>query len=173
MTHDELVQRAAKWLRNSAKVPYHHNPDKRQDAHCRTVLTEQCGGSEIPDAIGWFHGSGSILIECKASRSDFLADRKKPHRRYGFSLGDYRYYMSPRNLLKKEEIPDGWGLLEATPHKTFVTKMPTRRESDPSRKLLEMRMLWSELSLIQEAMEGRQLIETPRGKRIMEWLKTT
>ena len=51
MTHDELVQRAADWLRKTKK--------------CSVVLTELMGGSsEMPDAIGWYVGY-SILVEAR------------------------------------------------------------------------------------------------------------
>jgi hypothetical protein len=32
---------------------------------------------ENPDVIGWAPGAGSVLIECKLSRSDFLRDATK------------------------------------------------------------------------------------------------
>ena len=29
-------------------------------------------------------------------------------------VGNYRFYLTPENLLKQDEIPDKWGLLEVT-----------------------------------------------------------
>jgi hypothetical protein len=100
VTHAELVRRAVRWLRNSRR--------------CNVVLAEaQCYWvREFPDAIGW-RGSSSILIECKTSITDFYADRRKPsspHR-----MGVYRYYLTPPGLLQPEQLPTGWGLLEAEP----------------------------------------------------------
>lgn len=67
---------------------------------------------EIPDAIGWKSGT-SILIECKTSRSDFLADRKKKFRsKAEYGMGEYRFYMTPKGLLIPDELPHKWGLLE-------------------------------------------------------------
>lgn len=63
---------------------------------------------ETPDAIGW-HGSASTLIECKTSRSDYLADAKKKR---GAGMGFRRYFLVPQGLVMPTEIPDGWGLLE-------------------------------------------------------------
>lgn len=95
VTHAQLVERAARWLR----------------ARCPVVITEMAGQSEEPDAIG-FKGGFSTLIECKASRSDFFAERRKS-RRNGrmLGMGDMRYYMTPAGLVALEECPPGWGLL--------------------------------------------------------------
>jgi hypothetical protein len=67
---------------------------------------------EIIDAIG-FRDSCSIVIESKVSRSDFLADKKKPERQEGAkALGTYRFYICPVGMIKPEEVlPLGWGLL--------------------------------------------------------------
>jgi len=48
---------------------------------------------------------------CKVSRSDFLADRKKPSR-IGIGMGTYRYYLVPEGVAYAFELPPGWGLLE-------------------------------------------------------------
>lgn len=108
--HGLLVARAAKWLRSTVG--------------CNPVFAELVTSiSEIPDAIGWKYGCLSILVECKASRSDFLADRKKFSRRApDYGIGDRRYYMTPPGLATAEEVPDGWGLLYATPRCVEVVR---------------------------------------------------
>ena len=66
MTHAQLVEHAVAWLRAY---------------RCGVVLSEQaCISGEMPDAIGWKRACHSVLVECKISRSDFLADRDKPFR---------------------------------------------------------------------------------------------
>ncbi|GBQ90079.1 hypothetical protein GCM10007866_16160 [Gluconobacter albidus] len=69
---------------------------------------------ESPDAIGYrvsdMINGGSTIVECKVSRSDFLADRKKPHRQTG-GMGKWRYFMCPEGLISPDELPDKWGLL--------------------------------------------------------------
>ena len=101
MNHTELVKRAVKWLKNSL--------------HCRVVLSELVAytrSGETPDAIGWVHNK-TILVECKRSRSDFYADRKKRARnKYMPALGVWRFYLTSPELLKTEEIIEGWGLYE-------------------------------------------------------------
>lgn len=109
MTHADLCALAVKWLKrqNSAGGP-----------GCHVAISECRSGwtGEIPDAIGFRAAGhkqtdGSIVVECKTSRSDFLADRKKAHRLEG-GLGNWRYFMAPAGLIRADEVPLGWGLLE-------------------------------------------------------------
>ena len=96
ITHDDLVESAARWLRKENYI----------------VITEMSDGiSEKPDAIGWRAGSETTLIECKVSRSDFLSDKKKPSRQE-LGMGDFRYYLAPVGLINAHELPNRWGLLE-------------------------------------------------------------
>ena len=102
MTHDELVIRAVRWLKNTVR--------------CVVVAGEPWTPDwELPDAIGW-KSWASWLVECKTSRADFFRDQKKGFRRAGAkSLGNYRYYMTPPGLIHPNELPPGWGLLEVHP----------------------------------------------------------
>lgn len=100
-SHKTLCRIAAKWLRT--KCP------KR----CPVVLSELVaqGSIETPDAIG-FTSDYSILIECKTSRSDFLADKNKFFRIFPEQgVGDFRFYLCPEGIIKSEEVPDKWGLI--------------------------------------------------------------
>jgi hypothetical protein len=98
--HAELCERGERWLRSRG---------------CRVVLRDPfkaavCTG-ECPDVIGWRDGH-SILIECKASRSDFLADRKKKFRENPeLGMGDARLFLAPEGVIAAEDLPPGWGLL--------------------------------------------------------------
>jgi len=107
MTHAELVERAAQWLRSSWR--------------CRVVITEMAGGTAIPDAIGWT-GFASILVECKTSRADFATDMRKLHRRADRIMGNYRFYLTEAGLLAPHEIPEGWGLAEIQGRRIIKTK---------------------------------------------------
>ncbi|NID14357.1 hypothetical protein [Luteibacter yeojuensis] len=104
MTHSELVEIAGRWLRGTAG--------------CKVVMTELvalCGNGEIPDAIGW-RGNDSILVECKTSRADFFADRAKTFRREPErGMGALRYFLAPEGVLKVDDLPPRWGLLESRP----------------------------------------------------------
>ncbi|MGE4267132.1 MAG: hypothetical protein AB7F25_06830 [Deferribacterales bacterium] len=69
---------------------------------------------EIPDIYGIKFGY-SILIECKTSRADFLADKRKTFRAYPEQgMGQYRAFLCPEDIIKQEDLTDildGWGLL--------------------------------------------------------------
>jgi len=83
---------------------------------CNVVLPEFfCWNGELADVIG-FKGDISTLIECKISRADFIKDRAKPFRiNQAKGMGDRRYYCCPKGLIKKEELPEKWGLLYVYP----------------------------------------------------------
>lgn len=106
MTHFELVLRAEKWLKNLG---------------CKVVIRDPfsaySANGEQPDAIGWRDGV-SFLIECKASRSDFHADKKKSFRAEPEKgMGDWRFYMCPPGVIEESDIPAGWELLWVHPKK--------------------------------------------------------
>lgn len=102
ISHSKLVNAAKMWLQ----------------VRCKTVATELTGvGSEIPDSIGWTARGDSLLIECKASRSDFLSDKKKMKTSSGFGMGRRRWCLVPPGLVQVNELPEGWGLLEYRPSK--------------------------------------------------------
>lgn len=101
--HDDLCIRAARFLKsNGFGVVF---DDRYQAA---------TGSGELPDAIGFRNGV-SCLIEVKVSRADFLADRKKHFRvKPNLGMGDWRFYLCPKDLISPDEVPNGWGLLYAT-----------------------------------------------------------
>lgn len=104
MDHATLVKKAVMWLGSSAGC-----------TACGSEFTSW-GCAESPDAIGWDYLGNCTVIECKTSRSDFLADKKKLFRSgHQSGLGKYRYFMVPQGLVKPEEIPAGWGLIEIKP----------------------------------------------------------
>lgn len=100
LTHDELCQIACRFLQNNGfKVAFH-------DRFVAAVAT-----GEQPDAIG-FRNLASCLIEVKCSRSDFLADKKKPFRRMpNQGMGDWRFFMAEPGFIEVSDLPLGWGLL--------------------------------------------------------------
>jgi len=140
MTHDELVSRAMRWLLNSRRC---------------AVVFEESGCwvvSEIPDAIGWTTRGLCILVECKASVSDFYSDRAKPSRRVPeyHALGDERGYMAKAGLLSARKLPEGWGLLEVHPSMVRKKVMAPRIPRDTDRAYREMSLLIAHLRWHQE-----------------------
>lgn len=104
MTHGELVLKAERWLKAQG---------------CGVVFRDGfkaiTHNRELPDAIGWREGL-SILVECKASRVDFLADKKKMFRQAPENgMGDWRLFLCPPELISVDELPEKWGLLYAYP----------------------------------------------------------
>lgn len=98
ITHASLVEAAKKWLVGSCGCAF-------------AVGEVVAWTAEIPDAIG-FKSNMSIVVECKVSRSDFLADRKKPFRmKPETGMGDHRYYLCPEGIIKPTDELNGWGLL--------------------------------------------------------------
>src|SRR6202048_1683895 len=85
-THAKLVSMAVRWLRRY---------------RCGVVLSEQaCVSGEMPDAIGWKRACHSVLVECKVTRADFLADRAKPFRlKPENGVGCERFYLVPAALI--------------------------------------------------------------------------
>lgn len=107
---------------------------------CVVARTEiELCGFGIADAVGFGIKNGKqhgILIESKVSRSDFLRDRKKRHRLRdtdgSFGISD-RYYIAPAGLLKPDEIPAPWGLLEWSDGQPYpeIVKRATYTAPDP------------------------------------------
>lgn len=98
-THKELVDIAYKWILTNTP--------------CGVAFKELITASyENPDAIGFCSNGITILIECKTSRSDYLADSKKVFRKDpALGVGSHRFYLCPKDLIKPDEIPQGWGLI--------------------------------------------------------------
>lgn len=115
LSHAALIVRAVRWLRGTRC--------------CSTVFSEVANvTSEIPDAIGW-KGTRSIVIECKASRADFLRDRDKSHMRDGASgMGRERWYLTPPRMVDTDEVPDWCGLLYCGARSLSVVRQAPWRE---------------------------------------------
>jgi hypothetical protein len=85
------------------------------------VISELASGREKADVIGLGHGH-SVLIECKASRADFKADQQKDFRRVPrYGMGNFRYYLAPAGIIRQDELPAGWGLLELRGERVYKT----------------------------------------------------
>ena len=107
--HDELAAIGAAWLKRNGF------------AVVATDLTG-LGCRERADVIG-FRSQCSATIESKVSRSDFLADLKKPHRHAG-GIGLYRFYICPTGLINVDELPAKWGLLHVAGRRVLEVVRP-------------------------------------------------
>ena len=129
MNHSELCKLAVSWLKR---------PSSRGGHGCKVAIDECRTGwsGEIPDAIGFrFAGmedssmDGTVLVECKVSRSDFLADKAKPHRQTG-GVGNWRYFMAPEGVISPEELPGKWGLVEVNGRGHLKTRVGAYTDSN-------------------------------------------
>lgn len=134
--HAALVKIAARWLRGTRRCP--------------VVLTNAGGWHEIPDAIGFRAGGlDTLVVECKATRSDFLRDGKKWHRRYPeMGLGQRRAYLTPAGLVRPDEVPPGWGLVEVGADGRCRVRVPVPKPTgwDMNITHRETRLLFSALA---------------------------
>ncbi len=136
---------------------------------CGVVLSEQaCVSGEMPDAIGWKKACHSVLVECKVSRVDFLADREKPFRQKPeIGVGCERYYLAPKGLIRTEDLPAGWGLIEV--HGREIEK------AKPSAKNLrttigfgyEMNLLLASLRRVEVRIEPQSITDFLKWKNRM------
>ncbi len=152
MQHATLVAMGVRWLSRK----------------CSVVLYEfATAADENPDVIGWVTGSGSVLIECKLTRSDFLRDAAKAARKNPRTgMGQRRYYLCPTDLIQVKDLPAKWGLLWAI-RGQIVVKREAR--GYPERNLAaEVQFLSSMLRRAQIRIGTRPLSEWLRGENRFE-----
>ena len=124
--HYKLCCEGGKWLHKTMIID---NKD-HWIGTCNIVAIEIVTASvENPDVWG-LSGGNTVVIEVKTSRSDFLHDKKKLCRQNkNWSCGNYKYYLVPKGLISKDEVPDNWGLLEWNEGKIELIKRPEFIES--------------------------------------------
>ena len=158
MTHPQLVKLAVQWLRSYG---------------CGVILSEQsCVSGEAPDAIGWKARCHSVVVECKVSRADFLADRHKPWRKKpDNAMGCERYFLSAPGLIKREELPSGWGLLVCPGRKVIMEAAASNRRLRSAEGMkYEMNLLLASLRRVEIRIEPQSITEFLKWKnRLLEY----
>lgn len=154
MTHAHLVEKAVHWLRRY---------------RCGVVLSEQaCVSGEMPDAIGWKQACHSVLVECKVTRADFLADRVKPFRQKPEKgVGSERFYLTPTGLIKPEELPVGWGLLELRRSRIEMREPSAKDLRTASGFRCEMNLLLASLRRVEVRIEPQSITDFLKWKNRM------
>lgn len=159
MTHQQLVRMAEHWLRTRYR--------------CGIVLSEQsCANGETPDVIAWKGKNRSVLVECKISRADFLADREKPFRKDpSQAMGCERFYLAPTGLISKHELPQGWGLLEYKGREVTLAVKPARQSlRGQAGLMLEMNLLLASLRRVEVRIEPQTITDFLKWKnRLIEY----
>ncbi len=154
--HSKLVSLAVDWLRSSYG--------------CGIILSEQyCATGEIPDAIGWKGFCHSVVVECKTSRTDFLADATKPFRlRPEEGLGAERLYLAPARIIEPEDLPKGWGLLEFARREVRLVVKPKRTDQRTTVGLMkEMNLLLASLRRVEVRIEPQTITDFLKWKNRM------
>jgi len=135
---------------------------------CSVVLYEfATAADENPDVIGWASGAGSLLVECKLTRSDFLRDATKTVRRNPRAgMGQRRYYLCPTEVIQVKDLPPKWGLLWVTKGQVIVKR---EARGHAQRNLVaEVQFLSSMLRRAQIRIGTRPLSEWLRGENRLE-----
>ena len=157
--HTQLVSRATEWLRRRYK--------------CGIILAEQyCATGEVPDVIAWKGFCKSVLVECKVSRSDFLADGNKPFRQKPEEgLGSQRFYMAPAGMIAVHELPKHWGLLEVRGREVRMAVKPARVDLRSEVGLMkEMNLLLASLRRVEVRIEPQTITDFLKWKnRLAEY----
>jgi hypothetical protein len=156
MKHAQLVTRAAAWLRHRYG--------------CGIVLSEQyCATGEVPDVIAWKASCQSVLVECKVSRADFLADAHKAFRvKPEEGLGSKRLYMAPAGMIAATELPKYWGLLECKGREVELVVKPGKVDlRTPAGLMKEMNLLLASLRRVEVRIEPQTITEFLKWKNRM------
>ena len=154
MTHEKLVKAAVAWLRRYG---------------CGVVLSEQsCSSGETPDAIGWKRACHSVIVECKISRADFLADRDKPFRmKPEKGMGCERFYLAPAGLISAKELPEAWGLLELRGREVSLVVAPSKKMRTAIGFRYEMNLLLASLRRVEVRIEPQSITDFLKWKNRM------
>lgn len=154
--HSALVKKAVDWLKHRYG--------------CGVILSEQyCATGEIPDAIGWKGFCHSVVVECKASRGDFLADAGKSFRvKPEEGLGAERYYFAPAGLITVSELPKGWGLVECSRTEVRLARKASRIDQRTIVGVMkEMNLLLASLRRVEVRIEPQSITEFLKWKNRM------
>ncbi|MEI9814858.1 MAG: hypothetical protein WDO18_20445 [Acidobacteriota bacterium] len=151
MQHATLVQLGVRWLSRQSSVVFYEVAGTK---------------AEIPDVIGW-SGAASTLIECKASRADFLRDgTKKSRTKVKIGMAQRRYYLCPEGVIEVADLPAKWGLLWAA--NGSVTVQREARGFSQRNLIAEVQFLSAMLRRAQIRIGTRPLSEWLRGENRFE-----
>jgi hypothetical protein len=154
--HSLLVAKAVQWLRSYYK--------------CGVILSEQyCATGEVPDVIGWKGFCRSVLVECKVSRADFVADAAKSFRQHPEEgMGCERFYLAPAGVVRREDLPKHWGLLELRAREIHLVAKPGRIDlRSPAALMKEMNLLLASLRRVELRIEPQSITDFLKWKNRM------
>ena len=144
LTHKQLVEIAYRWVLSNTSCGFAFK-------ELNTIA------GETPDVIGFGSWGHSVLVECKASRSDFLSDKNKPFRKVpDRGMGSQRFYCCPSGMIKVSELPTSWGLIYVNDkgkakrqHSPYKGNIGERNKPMKKNDMAEYSILYSALRRLQ------------------------
>jgi hypothetical protein len=132
ITHRKLCLLAAEYMKRHGITEW----EKPTYVVCELELSN----SECPDVFG-FGSAHTQLIEVKVSRADFIKDglksfRMKPEN----GIGQLRSYLCPAGLIKRNELPENWGLLYYHEEDAYPIGLVKKPVLQPSHSMQEMNL---------------------------------
>jgi hypothetical protein len=136
--HNSMGERLAKFLRESGRLAWVNieftvdRPALPKDFRSRDARDYARSDIVRPDVFSIVptHNiarTAPQVHEVKVSRSDFLADVAKPHKRAAYQrLAGAVYYVAAEGLIRPEEVPDGCGLIVERREGEFVKSKSIR-----------------------------------------------
>ena len=122
----------------------------------------------MPDALGWKQACHSVLVECKVTRADFLADRAKPFRvKAEKGVGSERFYLTPPALIHSAEVPTGWGLLELRRGRVEMVQASAKNLRTATGFRYEMNLLLASLRRVEVRIEPQSITDFLKWKNRM------
>jgi hypothetical protein len=107
-------------------------------------------------------------VECKVTRADFLADRGKPFRlKPEQGVGSERFYLTPPALVKVEELPAGWGLLELRRGRIETVQASAKNLRTATGLRCEMNLLLASLRRVEVRIEPQSITDFLKWKNRM------
>jgi len=123
-------------------------------------------------AVNLWRARGNRILgfEVKGSRGDWLAELRKPGKsEAGIHACDEWWLVAPRGLVRPDELPDGWGVLELRRTRLVCAVPAASRTGQLSRQLLV-----SLLRRVQAENIAERLREYENGVAVgREWRKRT
>jgi len=143
---DDIIQKPFNIVEKTPRKP---DSDHFKTQHVKNLLKRKHNGDgwafmfEVSDIIGWVKSRADAIavnlykneivgFEIKASRGDWLNELKHPEKAERIKkFCDFWYVAAPKDLIKPDELPNGWGLMEATEHTLRIKVRATKLEKTP------------------------------------------
>lgn len=155
--HDELKVMALTWLRNKVTGKGLRGTTEVQlaDGYVADAVAlcslqyrffQQYTGRRYPEAQPFHLNYFACIFEAKASRGDFLStfNNSDKHQNRHTPIGNLHWCVTPRGLVKADELPEFWGLLESRGSGLREIKQPKLNViAEPAFDAIAHKLLWA------------------------------